>query len=193
MNEWRRVFSPVGFFWILLSVFALSCAVGWRGWPLRFAGAAGARNQQPLWGAARNVRAADGRRVQLLPEDSLTLVLYVAAECPDSRLSVPLFRDLHARFSDSAVAFRFVVASSSIATRQFSRLLPDSVTVLGDPDHDYASRWMIRSTPSLMLLDKQGRPVRRWSPLRSDGTAAQSIRRAIMAAEAGSAGGPQEV
>lgn len=121
------------------------------------------------------VRTMAGGEVSLLPGDSAVALLAATAECAACRVGVPAYRDMAVRLKSQGVAFRVVVGSDSFAARQFSRLLPDPGVVTWDPQGKLLRRIGIRAVPTLYVVGRDGRLLRRWSPIPPDPQIAEVV------------------
>lgn len=121
------------------------------------------------------VRTMAGGEIPLLPRDSAVAVLAATAECAACRVGIPGYREMADRLKREGVAFRVVVGSDSSAARQYSRLLPDPGTVTWDPGGKLLRSIGIRAVPTLYLVGRDGRLLRRWSPIPSNPQIAEVI------------------
>jgi thiol-disulfide isomerase/thioredoxin len=113
-------------------------------------------------------RSVDGGELRLLARDSAVAVLAASSECAACRVGVPAYREIAAKLKAEGVAFRAIVASDSLAARQFSRLLPEPGAVVWDPREDLLRSMGVRGVPSLYVLDREGRLLKAWAPLSGD-------------------------
>lgn len=165
--------------WGGLGLWALALAVFYVTRPAR----AAARPGDQVLTAAVTGRAIGGGELALLPRDSVVAVLAATSECAACRVGLPSYRDIAARLRSEGVAFRAIVASDSLAARQFSRLLPDPRATVWDPREELFGRIGVRGVPSLYLVGRDGRLVRAWAPLSPDPRVAEEIAAAARAAK----------
>jgi thiol-disulfide isomerase/thioredoxin len=121
------------------------------------------------------VRTMAGAEVPLLPSDSVVAVLAATSECAACRTGVPAYREIAARLKEQGVAFRVIVGSDSGAARQFGSLLPDPGTVVLDPRGKLLRSIGIQAVPTMYVVGRDGRLLRRWSPVPPDPQIAEAI------------------
>ena len=111
----------------------------------------------------------------MLPRDSAVALLAATSECAACRIGVPTYRKLAVQLKSQGMAFRVIVGSDSIPARQYSRLLPDPGVVTWDPRGKLLRRIGIRAVPTLYVVGRDGRLLRRWSPVPPDPPIAEAI------------------
>lgn len=164
--------------WGGLGLWALALVVVYFTRPVRAAARTG---DQVLTADVTGPRVTGGA-LALLPRDSVVAVLAATSECAACRLGLPSYRDIAVRLREAGVAFRVIVASDSVAARQFSHLLPDPGAVVWDPREELFRRIGVRGVPSLYLVGRDGRLLRTWAPLSANPRAVEEIAMAARAA-----------
>jgi hypothetical protein len=164
--------------WGGLGAWALALAVFY----FARSGQAAARPGDQVLTAGLTGRRISGGELALLPRDSVVAVLAATSECAACRVGLPSYRDIALRLRSEGVAFRAIVASDSLAARQFARLLPDPRAAVWDPRKELFKRIGVRGVPSLYLVGRDGRLVKTWAPLSPDPRVVEEIARAARAA-----------
>lgn len=159
-----------------LGLWALALAVFW------FTRPAAAHPGDQVLTAGLTGRRVAGGQLALLPRDSVVAVLAATSECAACRLGLPSYHDLAVKLRSEGIAFRAIVASDSLAARQFSHLLPDPGAAVWDPRKELFERIGVLGVPSLYLVGPDGRLLKTWAPLSSDPKVAGEIAAAARAA-----------
>ena len=165
----RRVLRSV--LWGGLAVWAVGLGVMY----FTRQGRAAPRSGESVVAAAEEGRRITGGLIPLLARDSAVAVLAATSECAACRVGVPAYREIAERLRAQGVAFRAIVASDSMAARQFSLLLPEPGSVIWDPEHELLRSMGITGVPSLYVLDRDGRLLKSWAPLSGDPRMAEAV------------------
>ena len=97
------------------------------------------------------------------------MVLVTTAECDKSRFAIAAIARLRDALVNHGIAFRAVVRSAAMPTRQYARLLPDPAAVVAADTAGAFDALKVRSVPTLFLIDAAGRVRTRSSvPVHTD-------------------------
>ncbi|QTD46935.1 TlpA family protein disulfide reductase [Ottowia testudinis] len=84
-----------------------------------------------------------------------------ATWCPPCVEEMPALQALHDTVDDDVQVISVSVKDSAPAVRRFVKSHQVTFPVLLDARGELASRWGVKSVPTTVLIDKQGRPRRR--------------------------------